>query len=50
MRSVTALAAVVLVSLVADGCARGPGGTRHARVTQCPARTLVLHPGTPWCP
>jgi Protein of unknown function (DUF4232) len=49
MRSVTAVAAAVLVSLVAGGCGSSPGGT-HARVTQCPARALVLRPGTPAVP
>src|ERR1035441_2239505 len=49
MRSVTAVAAAVLVSLVAGGCGSSPGGT-HARVTQCPARALVLRPGTPVVP
>ena len=49
MRSVTAVAAAVLVSLVAGGCGSSPGGT-PARVTQCPARALVLRPGTPVVP
>ena len=48
MRSVTAVAAAVLVSLAAGGCG-SPGGT-HARVMQCPARALVLRPGTPVAP
>ena len=46
MRPVTAAAAAALISLVAGGCGNGPGGTHHAHVTQCPARALVLHPGT----
>jgi Domain of unknown function (DUF4232) len=48
MRSIAA--AAVLVSLAAGGCGSGPGGTRHARVTRCPAQALVLRPGTPVVP
>jgi hypothetical protein len=40
VRSVTAVAVAVLVSLAAGGCGRSPGGT-HTRVTQCPARALA---------
>jgi hypothetical protein len=47
MRSVTAVAAVVLVPLVAGGCGSGPS---HARVTQCPATALIVQPGTPVVP
>lgn len=50
MRSVTAVAAVMLVSLVAGGCGNGPGPARHVSVTQCPAGALVLQPGTPVVP
>jgi hypothetical protein len=46
MRSVRAVAAVVLLSLVAGGCASGPGSPHNARVALCPARALVLQPGT----
>jgi hypothetical protein len=49
MRSVTAVAVAVLVSLAAGGCGSSPGGT-HARVTRCPARALVLRPGRPVVP
>ena len=48
MRSVTALATAVLVSLAAGGC--GSPGRTPARVTPCPARALVLRPGTPVVP
>jgi hypothetical protein len=47
MRSLTAVAAVMLASLLAGGCGNGPAGTRHARVAQCPASALVLRPGPP---
>jgi len=50
MRSVKAGAAVVLVSLVAGGCGSSPDSAHHARVMRCPARALVLHPGTPVVP
>lgn len=46
MRLVKAAAAAALISLIAAGCGNGPGGTHHAHVTQCPARALMLHPGT----
>jgi hypothetical protein len=47
MRSLTAVAAVMLASLVVGGCGSGPAGTRHAHVAPCPAGALVLRPGPP---
>jgi hypothetical protein len=45
MRSLTAVAVVMLASLLAGGCGHGPVGTLHAPVAPCPAGALVLRPG-----
>lgn len=42
----SAVAAVVLVSLVVGGCIGRSRDTRHARFTRCPARALALHPNS----
>jgi len=49
-RSAKAMLAAAAVSLMIAGCSSGIGAARHARaairIRRCPARALVLHPGT----
>ena len=47
MRTLAAVAAVMLASMLAGGCGHRPAGTRHARAEPCPASALVLRPGPP---
>jgi hypothetical protein len=46
MRSVRAVAAGLLLSVVVGGCGSGPGSPHHVRVARCRARALMLQPGT----
>jgi hypothetical protein len=50
MRSVTAVAVAVLVSLAAGGCGSSPGGTARSRHSHARRVRWPCVPAVPWCP